>query len=130
MMPSLWQGFCDYPLRIYSCGRCTQTDVFHHITARGMGGENIFCSDSDKRVFLDKMNETFERYSFFCYAFCLMDDHFYLCGQRLPLRVRSQAGAKTRPHNHVYNDRDKRMTLNIRRMLSNNSSVRVQRASV
>jgi len=38
----------------------------YHITARGNRRENIFYSDKDKAVFLEKMNETFEKYSFTC----------------------------------------------------------------
>jgi len=52
--------------------------AFYHITARGMRKENIFYSDNDKKGFLDKMNETFEKYSFICYAYCLMDNHYHL----------------------------------------------------
>src|SRR3972149_3286275 len=49
----------------------------YHITARGNRRENIFYSDKDKAVFLEKMNETFEKYSFTCYAYCLMDNHYH-----------------------------------------------------
>ncbi|NIA22926.1 MAG: chromosomal replication initiator DnaA [Proteobacteria bacterium] len=51
---------------------------FYHIMSRGIRKENIFYSDRDKSVFIDKMNETFEKYSFICYAFCLMDNHYHL----------------------------------------------------
>jgi len=44
----------------------------------GMRKENIFYSDKDKSVFLDKINETFYKYSFICYAYCLMDNHYHL----------------------------------------------------
>lgn len=50
----------------------------YHITARGNRRENIFFSDQDKGIFLDKLNETFEKYSFLCYAYCLMDNHYHL----------------------------------------------------
>ena len=53
-------------------------DATYHITARGNRRENIFYSDKDKSVFLKKMNETFEKYSFICYAYCLMDNHYHL----------------------------------------------------
>ena len=58
--------------------RLSFENAFYHITARGIRKENIFYSDKDKNVFLDKMNETFEKYSFVCYAYCLMDNHYHL----------------------------------------------------
>ena len=58
--------------------RLSFENAFYHITARGIRKENIFYSDKDKKVFLDKINETFEKYSFICYAYCLMDNHYHL----------------------------------------------------
>lgn len=60
------------PLRL-----CFENAVYH-ITARGNRKENIFYSDRDRYVFLDKMNETFVKYSFICYAHCLIDNHYHL----------------------------------------------------
>jgi len=50
----------------------------YHITSRGNRRENIFYSDSDKMVFIEKANETFNKYHFICYAYCLMDNHYHL----------------------------------------------------
>ena len=58
--------------------RLSFENAFYHITARGIRKENIFYSDKDKYIFIDKMNETFEKYSFVCYAYCLMDNHYHL----------------------------------------------------
>jgi len=58
--------------------RLTFENAFYHITARGTRKENIFYSDKDKLVFIDKMNETFDKYSFVCHAYCLMDNHYHL----------------------------------------------------
>jgi REP element-mobilizing transposase RayT len=58
--------------------RLSFENAFYHITARGIRKENIFYSDKDKHVFLDKMNETFDKYSFVCYAYCLMDNHLFI----------------------------------------------------
>ncbi len=59
--------------------RLSFENAIYHITARGNRKDNIFYSDKDKEVFLEKMNETFRKYSFLCYAYCLMDNHI-LCG--------------------------------------------------
>ncbi len=53
-------------------------DAVYHITARGNRREDIFYSEKDKSIFLYKMNETFKKYSFICYAYCLMDNHYHL----------------------------------------------------
>ena len=58
--------------------RLSFENAFYHITARGIRKENIFYSNKDKYVFIDRMNETFEKYSFICYADCLMDNHYHL----------------------------------------------------
>jgi hypothetical protein len=46
--------------------------------ARGNRKENIFYSESDKKVFLEQMNETYIKYSIICYAYCLMNTHYHL----------------------------------------------------
>ncbi len=58
--------------------RLSFEDAVYHITARGNRKENIFYSDEDRKTFLNKMNETFEKFSFRCYAYCLMDNHYHL----------------------------------------------------
>jgi len=58
--------------------RLSFEDACCHITSRGNRRENIFDTDKDKSVFLEKLNETFNRYSIVCYAYCLMDNHYHL----------------------------------------------------
>ena len=58
--------------------RLAYENATYHITARGNRRENIFYSDKDKSVFLEKMNETFNKYSFTCFAYCLMDNHYHM----------------------------------------------------
>ena len=53
-------------------------NAVYHITVRGNRREDIFYTDKDRSVFLEKMNETFNKYSFICYAYCLMDNHYHL----------------------------------------------------
>jgi putative transposase len=53
-------------------------DACYHITSRGNRREDIFHTDKDKSVFLEKLNETFNRHSIVCYAYCLMDNHYHL----------------------------------------------------
>ena len=58
--------------------RLSFENAVYHITARGNRKENIFYSDKDRNVFLYKVNETFNKYSFICYAYCLMNNHYHL----------------------------------------------------
>ena len=60
------------PLRLSFENAC------YHITSRGNRKENIFYTDKDKSVFLEKLNETFNKYSIVCYAYCLIDNHYHL----------------------------------------------------
>lgn len=53
-------------------------NAVYHITARGNKKDKIFVSAYDKSVFIEKMNEAFNKYSFVCYAFCLMNNHYHL----------------------------------------------------
>ncbi len=58
--------------------RISFNNAVYHITARGNRKEKIFYSNDDKRIFLQKMDQTFLKYSFLCYAYCLMDNHYHL----------------------------------------------------
>jgi len=50
----------------------------YHVMARGNRKEDIFLSERDKKIFLDKLAETFSKFSITCYAYCLMNNHYHL----------------------------------------------------
>jgi putative transposase len=58
--------------------RLSFDNAVYHITARGNRGEHIFHNDKDRRIFLEKIDETCLKYSFVCFAYCLMDNHYHL----------------------------------------------------
>jgi putative transposase len=58
--------------------RLSFENAVYHITARGNRGENIFYNDDDRKIFLDKIKDTCLKYSFVCFAYCLMDNHYHL----------------------------------------------------
>lgn len=60
------------PLRIQFPG------AVYHVTSRGNGRQAIYLSSSDRRLFLETLNQTAERYRWRCYAWCLMDNHYHL----------------------------------------------------
>jgi putative transposase len=58
--------------------RLSFENAVYHITARGNRREHIFYYDEDRKIFLEKINETCLKYSFVCFAYCLMDNHYHL----------------------------------------------------
>jgi len=58
--------------------RISYKNAFYHITSRGHRKEKIFYDDKDKRIFIRKLDETFQKYTITCYAYCLMDNHYHL----------------------------------------------------
>jgi putative transposase len=58
--------------------RLSFENAVYHIIARGNRRENIFYNDDDRKIFLEKIKETCLKYSFVCFAYCLMDNHYHL----------------------------------------------------
>lgn len=60
------------PLRIDYPG------AYYHITARGVGRQNIFFKDADRLVFLETLGEAVKRWNLGIHGYCLMTNHFHL----------------------------------------------------
>ncbi|MEN8199120.1 MAG: transposase [Thermodesulfobacteriota bacterium] len=60
------------PLRIEFPG------AVYHVTARGNARQDIFLNDTDRRLFLDILSSTMERYNWLCHSYCLMGNHYHL----------------------------------------------------
>ena len=60
------------PLRIDYPG------AYYHITARGVGRQNIFFKDADRLIFLEKLGEAVKRWNLGIHGYCLMTNHFHL----------------------------------------------------
>ena len=60
------------PLRIEFAG------ALYHVTARGNACENIYTDDDDREVFLKLLEKAYNRYDWYCHAFCLMSNHYHL----------------------------------------------------
>jgi putative transposase len=58
--------------------RLSFENAIYHITSRGNRRENIFYNDDDRKIFLEKIKETCLKYSFVCFSYCLMDNHYHL----------------------------------------------------
>jgi putative transposase len=57
--------------------RLSFENAVYHVMARGNRKDAIFFSRRDQDVFVEKMNETFSKYSFVCYAYCLVKNHYH-----------------------------------------------------
>lgn len=60
------------PLRIEYQG------ALYHVTSRGNRRQDIFLSDQDRELFLSILWSSFDVYDVYCYAYCLMDNHYHL----------------------------------------------------
>jgi len=60
------------PLRIEYPG------AIYHVTSRGNARLPIFEDDADRRLMLDVLAHTVERFNWLCHAYCLMDNHYHL----------------------------------------------------
>lgn len=60
------------PLRIEFAG------ALYHVTGRGNAKADIYADDSDRQQFLSLLQNTVERYDWYCHAYCLMDNHYHL----------------------------------------------------
>lgn len=50
----------------------------YHITSRGNGRKSIFHSEKDFHKFIEYLKKAKDKYEFYLYAYCLMDNHYHL----------------------------------------------------
>jgi len=60
------------PLRIEFEG------ALYHITSRGNAKADIYKNTKDRQKFLSLLNIVCNRFSWYCHAYCLMDNHYHL----------------------------------------------------
>ncbi|MFT7528715.1 MAG: putative transposase [Arenicella sp.] len=89
------------PLRIEFAG------ALYHITSRGNGREDIYVSDSDRRMWLEVFGEVCRRFNWVCHAYCLMGNHYHLLVEtpesNLSLGMRQLNGVYTQRFNRSQN---------------------------
>lgn len=52
--------------------------ALYHVTARGNARQKIFLDEEDRHRFLDLLGKEVTQQGWFCYAYCLMDNHYHL----------------------------------------------------
>ena len=58
--------------------RIDYTGALHHVIGRGIERRYIFSDSVDKVFFLERFQELCRHYSFRCFAWCLMGNHYHL----------------------------------------------------
>ena len=53
-------------------------DGIYHVTVRGTGRIAIVRDDVDRRAFVRVLLDVVRRFGWFCYSYCLLDNHFHL----------------------------------------------------
>ena len=79
----------------------------YHVTSRGDRRENIYLCDADRQRWVDLLGEVCTRFNWFCYAYCLMDNHFHIVVEtvdgNLSAGMRQLNGVYTQWHNRSHN---------------------------
>jgi putative transposase len=58
--------------------RIEYAGALYHITSRGNAQETIYRNNKDRTEFLSLLNNTCNRFHWYCHAYCLMDNHYHL----------------------------------------------------
>ena len=89
------------PLRLEFSG------ALYHVTSRGNRKEEIYESDDDRVLFLDIFSEVCKSYSWICYSFCLMTNHYHILIEtpdgNLSQGMRQLNGVYSQKFNRVHN---------------------------
>lgn len=77
--------------------------ALYHVTSRGNARQKIYQDDEDRKRFLEILEETVERFRWYCHAFCLMGNHYHLLIEtsipNLSLGMRHLNGVYTQKYN-------------------------------
>ena len=89
------------PLRLEFAG------ALYHVTSRGDQRENIYESESDRKLFLVTLGKVCDRFNWRCHAYCLMNNHYHLLIEtpeaNLSKGMRQLNGVYTQSFNRVHN---------------------------
>ncbi|KAF5087842.1 Transposase IS200 like protein [anaerobic digester metagenome] len=85
--------------------RVKSTTGIYHVILKGLDGRNIFLDDSDRSIFMEKLNKARETGGFQLYAYCLMDNHVHLLikeGEELGTSIKRITVGYVQLHNNKY----------------------------
>ena len=77
----------------------------YHVILKSIDGRNIFLDDSDRSIFIEKLNKARETGGFQLYAYCLMDNHVHLLikeGEELGTSIKRITVGYVQLHNNKY----------------------------
>ena len=82
-------------------------NALYHITSRGDRREDIYEDDVDRVEFLTVFSSVIAQFNWYCYAYCLMDNHYHLLVQtpdsNLSKGMRQLNGVYTQSYNRRHN---------------------------
>lgn len=73
-------------------------DALYHITSCGERRENIYDDDADREAFLKIFSKVIEQNNWYCYSYCLMNNHYHLLVQTPDVNL----SKGMRPLNGIY----------------------------
>lgn len=80
--------------------------AIYHVTSRGNARSDIYITQQDRHTFLNVLAEVCEHYNWYCYAWCLMTNHYHLvietADANLSRGMRQLNGAYTQSFNRVH----------------------------
>ncbi len=85
--------------------RVKSTTGIYHVLLKGLDGRNLFWDDSDRSIFMEKLNKARETGGFQLYAYCLMDNHVHLLikeGEELGTSIKRITVGYVQLHNNKY----------------------------
>ncbi|MBC3798412.1 REP-associated tyrosine transposase [Acetobacterium tundrae] len=85
--------------------RKKSTTGIYHVMLKGLDGRNIFLDDTDRSIFMEKLNKARETGGFQLYAYCLMDNHVHLLikeGEELGTSIKRMTVGYVQLHNNKY----------------------------
>ncbi|WP_373483524.1 transposase [Acetobacterium sp.] len=85
--------------------RVKSTTGIYHVMLKGLDGRNLFLDDSDRSIFMEKLNKARETGGFQLYAYCLMDNHVHLLikeGEELGTSIKRITVGYVQLHNNKY----------------------------
>jgi putative transposase len=88
------------PLRVFV------PNAIYHVASRGSDKRPIFHQDEDRELFLERLEQTMERFRLPCLAYCLMNNHYHLVvmtpDARLSMAMKELNGGYYKRFNEIH----------------------------
>lgn len=86
--------------------RVLYSGALYHITSRGNKRDAIYLTSKDREIFLELLNDVYEKQHWIIHAYCLIDNHYHLMIEtplaNLPVGMRYLNGVYTQRFNRTH----------------------------